>query len=69
MEPSLGKGSVGECLVAGHLSMGSSRAQTEKEKWVCPYVGPPATGAPIEIWYYVDQMAVKGTVHGDPITG
>ena len=49
LEPVLGKGSVSERLVADPSSMGSSRAQPEKETWVCPHVGPPPPGGAMKL--------------------
>ena len=42
------------------MTMGSGQAQPEKETWVRPHVDPPLTGGVIEVWCYVDQVAVKG---------
>ena len=53
-------GGAGERLVAGPLSMGSGQVQPEKETWVRPHVGPQPTGGAIEVWCYVDWVAVKG---------
>ena len=60
LEPVLGKGSVSERLVADPSSMGSSRAQPEKETWVCPHVGPPPAGGAVEVWCSGNQVAVQG---------
>ena len=60
---------VGKRLVAGHLSIGSGRAQPEKESWVRPHVGPQSIGGAIEVRYYVNLVIVKDKALGDPIPG
>ena len=51
---------------AGPFSMWSSQAQLQKETWVRPHVGPSHTGA-IEVWCYMDRVAVKGSSPGGPV--
>ena len=59
LEPYLGKGSVGERLVAEPLSLGSGWAQPKRGTWVCPPVGQPPTVGAIEVQCYVDRVAGK----------
>ena len=63
----MGKGSEGEDLVVDPFSMGSGQAQLKKEKWVLPDVAPQPTGAAIEVWCYIDQVALKARGLGIPI--
>ena len=56
LELGLGNGPVCESLVGWSLSMGSGRAQLEKETLVRPHVGRPTTGGAIEDQWYVDQV-------------
>ena len=69
LEPGLGKGPLGEHLVAGPLSMVSGQAQPEKETWFHTHMGPPPTGVAIDVQCYVDWVAVKGRGLGNPIPG